>query len=159
MKLFTRTLYRVEGQNGNWQPVFANDVANAALNILKMDESIGQTYDLGGPHVYSVDEIYEQFFNATMIKPYIVPVPLEKATSLMRSPLISSFERYYADIYLKPHFLIEEALNVVCRKDAKGFKDLHMTPISFGQKVPELVQNITWKWTIVTGKQIGRAHV
>ena len=83
MKLFNRSLYRIEGQNGRWQPVFLNDVAQAAINCLKMDETIGQTYDLGGPHVYNVDEIYEQFFNSTMIKPYIIPVPLEKAHYLM----------------------------------------------------------------------------
>lgn len=64
----------------------------------------------------------------------------------MRSPLISSIERYWGQLYMKPHFLIEEACNVVCRKDAKGFADLHITPVSFGQKVPNLVENVTWEW-------------
>jgi len=45
-----------------------------------------------------------------------------------------------------PHFMIEEALNVTCRKDAKGFKDLHILPVSFGQKVNELVSNVSWEW-------------
>ena len=72
-------MYWIEGQNANWQPVFVNDVSQAVINCLKMDESIGETYDLGGPHVYTVDDIYEQFFNTSMIKPYIVPIKMEEA--------------------------------------------------------------------------------
>ena len=61
------------------QPVFVNDVALAMLNCLKMEETIGQTYELGGPHVYTYQEIYEQFFNLTNIKPYTSVVKLEDA--------------------------------------------------------------------------------
>ena len=57
--------------------MFVNDVSMAAINCLKMDQTIGQTYDLGGPHTYTIDEIYEQFFNTSMIKPYIVPIKME----------------------------------------------------------------------------------
>ena len=55
----------VDGANGLIQPVYTGDVATAALNCLRMDESIGQTYDLGGPHTYTYNEIYEQYFNMT----------------------------------------------------------------------------------------------
>ena len=77
MVMFNRTLYRIEGQNASWQPVFVNDVSMAAINCLKMDSTVGQTFDLGGPHTYTIDEIYEQFFNTAMIKPYIVPIKME----------------------------------------------------------------------------------
>lgn len=59
MKGFNRSLYLIEGQNGKVQPVFVNDVVTAMHNALKMDESIGQTYDLGGPHTYTMYEMYE----------------------------------------------------------------------------------------------------
>ena len=49
----------IEGMNSKIQPVFINDVALAVLNCLKMEETIGQTYELGGPHVYTYEEIYE----------------------------------------------------------------------------------------------------
>lgn len=64
----------------------------------------------------------------------------------MRSPLISSLETYLIHPYMYPHFLIEEACNAVVRKDAKGFKDLHIKPVSFGQKVVNLVENVAWEW-------------
>ena len=63
MKMFNRMNFVMEGMNSKIQPVFMNDVALAIMNCLKMEETIGQSYDLGGPHTYSYEEIYEQFFN------------------------------------------------------------------------------------------------
>jgi len=79
MKMFNRMNFMVEGLNATVQPVFTNDVALAIYNSLKMDETRGQTYDLGGPFTYNYEEIYEQFFSLTEIKPYTVLVKLEKA--------------------------------------------------------------------------------
>ncbi len=70
MKQFNRMQWVIEGMNSKIQPVFNNDVALAILNCLKMEETIGQSYDLGGPHIYNYNEIYEQFFSITQIKPY-----------------------------------------------------------------------------------------
>ena len=64
---------------GTCQPVANEDVCLAIMNALKMEESIGETYDLGGPHVYDFKEIYEMFFNYSMVKPYTAEVPLEEA--------------------------------------------------------------------------------
>lgn len=65
MKMFHRMNWIVDGMDAEVQPVFANDVALAILEALKMDETIGQTYDLGGPHTYTYNEIYEMFFDIT----------------------------------------------------------------------------------------------
>ena len=97
-----------------------------------MEETIGQTYDLGGPHVYTYNEIYEQFYNIAQIKPYIVPVKTERAIELMRSFVFSCPERYLTKHWLYPNWIAGESFDAVCRPDAKGFKDLHITPISFG---------------------------
>ena len=71
--------WMIEGMNGKVQPVFVNDVAMAAINCLKMEETIGQTYDLGGPHTYHYEELYQEFFNNTGVKPYTTLVKLEEA--------------------------------------------------------------------------------
>lgn len=44
-----------------------------------MEETIGQSYDLGGPHIYKYNDLYEQFFNICNIKPYTGSVKLEEA--------------------------------------------------------------------------------
>lgn len=79
MKMFNRMAWQLEGQNGKCQPVYTVDVALAAIQALKMEETIGQSYDLGGNHTYSYQEIYEMFFDITQIKPYTSVVPLEDA--------------------------------------------------------------------------------
>ena len=63
MKMFNRMNWAIEGMDAKVQPVYTVDVALAALNALKMEETIGQSYDLGGPHTYSYQEIYEMFFD------------------------------------------------------------------------------------------------
>ena len=79
MKMFNRMNFVIDGMNGKVQPVMSNDVALAIYNCIKTEETKGKTYDLGGPHVYTYEEIYEHFFNLTEIKPYSVVVPLEQA--------------------------------------------------------------------------------
>jgi NADH dehydrogenase (ubiquinone) 1 alpha subcomplex subunit 9 len=77
MKMFNRMNFIVDGMNGKIQPVFVNDIALAILNCIKMEETIGQTYELGGPHIYTYNEIYEMFFNICNIKPYSNVLKLE----------------------------------------------------------------------------------
>lgn len=79
MKMFNRMNWIIEGMNAQVQPVYSTDIALACLNCLKMEESIGQTYDLGGPHVYNYEEIYKMFFEITEIKPYTNLVKFEDA--------------------------------------------------------------------------------
>jgi NADH dehydrogenase (ubiquinone) 1 alpha subcomplex subunit 9 len=79
LKMFNRMNWLIEGMNAQVQPVFVNDVALAVFNCLKMEETIGQSYDLGGPNTYNYNEIYEMFFNMSQVKPYSVVVKLEDA--------------------------------------------------------------------------------
>jgi NADH dehydrogenase (ubiquinone) 1 alpha subcomplex subunit 9 len=79
MKMFNRMAWQIEGQNAKVQPVYTVDVALAAMNCLKMEETIGQSYDLGGPHTYNYQEIYEMFFDICQVKPYTSVVKFEDA--------------------------------------------------------------------------------
>ena len=79
LKMFNRMMFVIKGMNSKVQPTFSNDVCLAIYNAIKTEESMGKTYDLGGPHVYTYEEIYEHFFNLSEIKPYSVVVPLEQA--------------------------------------------------------------------------------
>jgi len=74
-----------------------------------MEESIGQTYDLGGPHVYTYNEIYEQFFNITQIKPYSTVVKLEDVYEYYQYKWWQSFYRQFFRTWLYPEFMTQEA--------------------------------------------------
>lgn len=93
MKIFNRMNWLIEGMDSDVQPVFVNDICLAILNCLKMEETIGQTYDLGGPHTYKYSEIYEQFFTITLIKPYTNLVKFEDAFEYYHYKWWQSFYR------------------------------------------------------------------
>jgi NADH dehydrogenase (ubiquinone) 1 alpha subcomplex subunit 9 len=107
-----------------------------------MEETIGQTYDLGGPHTYTYEDIYEQFFNLTEIKPYSVSIPLEQAYEYKQYPWWCSPYRKIFRAWLNPEFLTIESQKLVVNPSNKGFADLNITPISFGHKSHELIQEI-----------------
>lgn len=144
MKIFNRMNWLIEGMNGKCEPVFVNDVALAVINALKMEETAGQTYELGGPHSYTYEEIYEQFFNTTGVKPYTAVVKYEEAMEYYHYKWYQSFYRQLFRTWLFPEFMTMEAQDLVVNPKNKGFADLHIKPVSFGQKVHEYVQEINW---------------
>ena len=146
MKLFNRMNFVIEGMNAEVQPVFSNDVALAILNSLKMEETMGKSYDLGGPHTYTYDDIYEQFFNLTGIKPYSVAVKLEQAMEYKQHPWWCSPYKKLVKTWLTPEFLTIESQTLKVNPSNLGFEDLNIRPVSFGHKAHELIQEITWMY-------------
>jgi len=144
MKMFNRMNWQIEGMDAKVQPVFITDVALAIMNCLKMEETKGQSYDLGGPHVYNYQEIYEMFFDITQIKPYTTVVPLEAAYEYYHYKWWQSFYRQLFRTWLNPEFMTIESQDLVCNPQNKGFADLHIKPISFGVKAHELVNEVYW---------------
>lgn len=144
MKMFNRMNFCIEGMDAKVQPVYCADVALAVMNCLKMDETIGQSYDLGGPHTYTYQEIYEMFFDITQIKPYTSLVKLEDAYQYYHYKWWQSFYRQFFRVWLYPEFMTVESQDLVVNPENKGFADLHIKPISFGAKAHELVNDIYW---------------
>ena len=124
--------------------MFCNDVALAVLNCLKMEETIGQTYELGGPHTYNYNEIYEMFFNISNIKPYSSVVKLEDAYEYYHYHWAQSFYRQLFRTWLYPEFMTVESQDLIVNPQNKSFADLHITPVSFGQKAHEYIADVYW---------------
>lgn len=112
MKMFNRMDFCVEGQNGTVEPVFTNDVAMAILNSLKMEETTGKSFDLGGPHSYTYQEMYEMFYNITQIKPYTNLVKFEDVYEMKHANRFVSWNRYIFRPWLNPEFMTVEAQNL-----------------------------------------------
>jgi uncharacterized protein YbjT (DUF2867 family) len=53
--------------DAQFQPVFVGDVAKAIVNVLDLDAANGMTYELAGPHVYTLAELV-RFAGATIGK-------------------------------------------------------------------------------------------
>jgi NADH dehydrogenase len=68
----------IGGGNTKFQPVFVSDVAKAVVNCLKADPTLvcGKTFEIGGPHVYTIKEIIELILATGDRKRLLLPIPV-----------------------------------------------------------------------------------
>jgi len=62
------------------QPVYAGDVAQAICRILASPETRGQTYELGGPKIYTFRQLMEMMLAEVHRRRPLVPVPFAMAS-------------------------------------------------------------------------------
>lgn len=65
----------IGGGQTRFQPVFVDDVAAAIFNALDRDDAQGRVYELGGPKVYSFEDIMNLVLETTCRRRPLVPVP------------------------------------------------------------------------------------
>lgn len=79
-----------------FQPVYVGDVTSVIVKALKDPALAGQTYELGGPKVYSLREVMEQVSHETRRNRPVLPMPMWLAKiqavflQLLPSPLLTS---------------------------------------------------------------------
>lgn len=74
----------VGGGHTRFQPVFVSDVARAVSAALARDEAAGQAYELGGPTIYSFEELMRLMLAVIDRKRALVSVPFGLASFLGR---------------------------------------------------------------------------
>lgn len=105
------------------QPIYLNDVAQCVMNALKLHETTGKTYELGGPHVYSRREMYE-----IMINVLNRPIALQHHNKDMA--------KWFAKVvmnwkYFSLDELIKEDHDLIVDKNARGIDQLYIKPVAF----------------------------
>jgi NADH dehydrogenase len=121
------------GGHTKLQPVFAADVAAAIEKCLEDQATRGQTYELGGPRVYTFRELMELILRETGRKRMLLPVPyplmMLQATIfglIPGSPLTRDLVKF------------SKADNVVS-PGAKTFADLGIAPDSVEAMLPQYI--------------------
>lgn len=61
--------------DAQFQPVFVGDVAKAIVNVLDLDAASGRTYELGGPSVYTLEQLVKYCGDAIGRHARIVRLP------------------------------------------------------------------------------------
>ncbi len=84
---------------GKLQPVSVKDVAHVFVAALDTPASIGQTYGLGGPEVYSWKELYalcSEAIRGRVKRQMSVPIPIAKllAVTVMKTPLVPKLLKF-----------------------------------------------------------------
>jgi len=65
----------IDGAQAKRTPIAVTDVADAIAVCLRDVSTAGKTYDLGGPSVYTLEEVYNQIFEAIGRQPFTATVP------------------------------------------------------------------------------------
>lgn len=63
------------GGDTKFQPVYVGDVAEAAVRALGDASARGQTFELGGPEVVTMRNVYEIIFEETRRKRFMISIP------------------------------------------------------------------------------------
>ncbi len=110
------------GGDTKFQPVYAGDVAEAITKLVGRGTK-GETYELGGPRVYSFKELMQFTLDATDRRRLLLPVPWVGATGLGMMGEILGFLPF-----VKPFLTRDQVKNLkvdnVVSDDAKGFAEL-----------------------------------
>ncbi|KAK3013811.1 hypothetical protein RJ639_009737 [Escallonia herrerae] len=114
------------------QPVYVADVASAIVTALKDDgTSMGKVYELGGPEVYTMQELAEVMYEMIREWPHYVkvPFPIAKAISMPREILLNKVPFPLPT----PTLFNLDTINAlttdtVVSKDALTFEDLGLVP-------------------------------
>ena len=76
----------VEGGNCMRQPVLDYDVCLAVHNMLQLEESKGQIYELGGPHSYRLKELFEYIANILNHRPKYINLSYDECMKIVYGP-------------------------------------------------------------------------
>ncbi|HEY2659166.1 MAG TPA: complex I NDUFA9 subunit family protein [Caulobacteraceae bacterium] len=82
MATLSPVLPLIGGGETRFQPVFVGDVAAAVANAIGDPATTGQTYELGGPAVYSFRALMELILRETGRKRLLVPIPFAIARAI-----------------------------------------------------------------------------
>jgi NADH dehydrogenase len=120
MAALSPALPLVDGGETKLQPVYVGDVAGAIVNALMDEAAAGQTYELGGPKVYSMAEIMQLTLAAIHKKRLLLPVP---GALLKPAAFVLELQPLFAPPITRDQIDLLKADNVVAA-GAKGLKDL-----------------------------------
>jgi NADH dehydrogenase (ubiquinone) 1 alpha subcomplex subunit 9 len=91
---FVRTL-----KDTKFQPLDGADMATALMNALADPETAGKTFYLGGPRVYTLEEITRLVAHLTFLDPNFIDVPF---------PVLRAFALATQNFLRKPRYTVEE---------------------------------------------------
>ena len=134
MARFAPMLPLIGGGKTKFQPVYVCDVARAVLAVLEQNDSKASIYELGGPEIYTFEELLEFICKTTRRSPYLLNVPfgvagaVSRVTQLLPHPPIT-----YDQVSMLKH-------DNVVNSGVKTFADLGIQPDAVEAIVPEYLQ-------------------
>jgi len=115
------------------QPVFVEDVAEAVANILIDPRTVGQTYELAGPGVYTLRELVSMTLRLMKKRRLLIPVPFA----------VAEIEARLFEVLPNPPLTISQVdllkADNVASGTLPGFRELKIEPKTAEEVVPTYV--------------------
>jgi len=135
MARYLPVLPLIGGGHTKLQPVYVADVAAAVVRALALPEARGQTYELGGPKVYSFKELLQFILHETGRKRLLLPLPFALASVKAFFLQIPAMILPIQPLLTLDQVRLLKSDNVV-QDGARGFADLGITPAAMESIVP-----------------------
>lgn len=130
----------IDGGKRRVQPVWIRDVSQGIINSLYTWDSLGKTYELAGPDVFSVKDMVNFVFE-TIREPHTgLPVP-SKLMKLMAAPgdWMSAKTPFRQNVMFTEDYVNEQAVDLVLdadKPDVLHFADLDLNPHRVTEGLP-----------------------
>ena len=131
---FSPILPLINKGSTKFQPVYVMDVARAIYNITVFSGYDKKTYELGGPDIYSLKEIYQYILNILGIKRLLLNMPyfISKIMAII-------FELFPKPILTRDQIKLLKTDNITHRK-TNSFFHLQIQPYKIEEIVPKYLQ-------------------
>ena len=120
----------IGGGRTKFQPVFVGDVAAAIVAALTDDRAKANTYELGGPSVYTFRELMQFILRETDRRRLLISIPFSLAT------IQAVFLQLFPSPLLTPDQVRLLKVDNVVAPDALTLSNLGITPTSVEAEVP-----------------------
>jgi NADH dehydrogenase len=125
----------IGGGHTRFQPVYVSDIAEAVVRTLSSPEARGQTYELGGPSVYTFKDLLQYILRETGRRRLLVPLPFALASLKAFFLQMPSFLLPVPPLLTMDQVTLLRTDNVV-REGAKNIADLGFKPTTMESIVP-----------------------
>lgn len=135
LSLISPVLPLIGGGHTKFQPALVTDVAAAIRGALERPESVGQTFELGGPEIFTFRQLLEMMASVTGRNPCLVPVPF----------WIAAIKGAFFDLvpFITPPITLDQVRllkhDSVVADNALTFAKLGLTPCAVPAALPSLL--------------------
>lgn len=130
------------------QPVYAGDIGAAIVAILASPASVGRTYELGGPGVYSFRQLMELMLKETHQRRVLLPLPFAIAKLLGYGGDLIALTPFAPPVTSDQVELARD--DAVVHDGASGLAELGVTPTALEAILP------TYLWRYRNGGQFAQ---
>lgn len=138
MAQFAPALPLIGGGTTKFQPAYVGDVADAIAKAINQGTT-GETYELGGPRVYSFKELLAFMLECIDRKRLLLPVPWFGANIMGAMGDLSGMLPFVSPFLTKDQVTTLKTDNVVA-DNAKGFEDLGIDTETIESIVPDYLE-------------------